>query len=326
MSRRLTVDQHVEGVLAGDRAVVARTITLVESTAARHRAKAEQVLVRLHPHTGRAHRVGVSGVPGVGKSTFVETLGLRLLDAGHRLAVLAIDPSSAVSGGSILGDKTRMERLATDTRAFIRPSPTAGDLGGVHRATRRAMLVCEAAGFDVVMIETVGVGQSEVSVASLTDTVLLLMLAGAGDELQGIKRGILEVADVVSVQKADGDNLERAKRARAELAAALRLLRGKGAPPVLTCSALTGDRIDDVWQAVRDHREAGLADGRFEARRREQRRAALWATVEQELQLRFERSAVVAANRQALEADVLDGRATPEGAASTLLSAFWEAP
>ena len=244
MPRDVDVPALVEGVLAGDRRAVSRAITLVESRRADHRERAQELLVELLPHAGGARRVGISGVPGVGKSTFIDELGVRLTGAGSRVAVLAVDPSSARSGGSILGDKTRMTRLAVDQHAFIRPSPTAGTLGGVAQATRESMVVVEAAGYDVVLVETVGVGQSEVAVAEMVDSFLFLTLARTGDSLQGIKRGILEIADVIAVNKADGPGAEDARRAARELAQAIRLLRGRGGEwdvPVLTCAGLTGD-------------------------------------------------------------------------------------
>ncbi|HLU42943.1 MAG TPA: methylmalonyl Co-A mutase-associated GTPase MeaB, partial [Microthrixaceae bacterium] len=236
MAAPLSVDAYVEGVLAGDRAVLARTITLVESRSPRHREAAREVLERLLPHTGGAHRVGITGVPGVGKSTFIDQLGVNLTSAGHRVAVLAVYPTSSRTGGSILGDKTRMERLAVDPDAFIRPSPAGATLGGVARSTRETILVCEAAGFDVVLVETVGVGQSETVVADMVDFFLVLMLAGAGDDLQGIKKGILELADMIAINKADGDNREQAERAAADYRAALHLMRPTSptwTPPVV---------------------------------------------------------------------------------------------
>ena len=243
----------VKGVLDGSRATLARAITLVESHRADHRAAAQELLQELLPRAGDAHRVGISGVPGVGKSTFVEALGTRLTGAGHRVAVLAVDPSSTRTGGSILGDKTRMEHLAVDENAFVRPSPSAGTLGGVARATRETIVLMEAAGYDVVLVETVGVGQSEVAVAGMVDSFLLLTIARTGDQLQGIKKGILELADVVAVNKADGAHERDARAAARELAGALRMVTPSGAtwrPPVLACSAQTGTGLDEVWAAV----------------------------------------------------------------------------
>jgi len=260
-------------VLAGDRAAVARAITLVESRRSEHREQARRLLGGLLPHTGGAQRVGITGVPGVGKSTFIDTLGSNLTAVGHRVAVLAVDPSSARSRGSILGDKTRMTRLAADEAAFVRPSPSAGTLGGVATATRETMLVMEAAGYDVVLVETVGVGQSEFVVADMVDTFLLLTLARTGDQLQGMKRGILEIADVIAVNKADGEHADAAERAARDLSGALRLLRGaegEWQTPVLTCSALHDTGLDRVWKHVQRHRDTLLAAGELETERRRQ--------------------------------------------------------
>lgn len=325
--RRLSVDDHVRGVLDGDRAILGRTITLVESRARRHHDKAQAVLQALLPHTGRSHRIGVSGTPGVGKSTFLEALGTRLLADDHRIAVLAVDPTSERSGGSILGDKTRMARLSADPRAFIRPSPTQGELGGVHRATRETILVCEAAGFDVVFVETVGVGQSEVAVSGMVDTFLLLLLHGAGDELQGIKKGILEVADVLCVNKADGDRAVAAARARQAYASALSLLHPPHPawkPPVLTASGLTGEGLDGVWEALVEHRRVMTAEGAFEARRQRQKLQWMWAMVEHELLARLHAHEGVASAVPSLEAQVTAGSLTPTQAAGEVLAAFSE--
>lgn len=321
MRSPLSADQYVAGILDRDRAILGRALTLVESARADHRVVATEVVRRLLPHTGSARRVGVSGVPGVGKSTFLESLGSRLLDGGHRVAVLAVDPSSGVSGGSILGDKTRMGRLATDPGAFVRPSPSGGHLGGVTRTTRESMLICEAAGFDVVFVETVGVGQSETVVAQMVDTYLLLMLAGAGDDLQGIKRGILELGDVIAVQKADGDNKTRAQRARVELHGALSLLRGHDDVPVLTCSALTGDGLDEVWQAVLAHGDGLRASGELDQKRSEQRLGWMWQLVDDELRRRLRSHPGVKAVKMELEAAVQRGSLTAGEAAEALLAA-----
>jgi LAO/AO transport system kinase len=276
------LDDYERGVRAGDRTALGRAITLVESTRPDHQQLAQELLVRLLPSAGGAHRVGVTGVPGVGKSTFIDELGTRLTGAGHRVAVLAVDPSSSRTGGSILGDKTRMPRLSTDPRAFIRPSPTSGELGGVARATREAMVVLEAAGHDVVLVETVGVGQSETTVANMVDTFLVLMLARTGDSLQGIKKGVLELADVLAVNKADGAHVADAELAAQDLAGALQLLYPPGTPwipPVLTCSGETGDGLDEVWAAVERHRAVQVSSGELEARRGRQRVEWMWATV-----------------------------------------------
>jgi len=266
-------EYYVQGVLDRNRLMLARTITLVESTLPAHQALARTVIDRLLPHTGNAVRLGITGVPGAGKSTFIESFGTLLTEKGHRVAVLAVDPSSTRSGGSILGDKTRMEKLAVNDNAFIRPSPSGGTLGGVARKTRETMLVCEAAGFDVVIIETVGVGQSETTVASMVDFFLVLMIAGAGDELQGIKKGVLEVADAIAINKADGDNVMRAEMARKEYQAALHLLMPGSpnwSPPVLTCSALTLTGVDKIWETVLEHRDTLTKSGELAAIRKKQ--------------------------------------------------------
>lgn len=258
MARTVDVGAYAKGVLAGDRGTLSRAITLVESQRADHRRQAQELLVELLPHSGGARRVGITGVPGVGKSTFIDQLGVDLTGAGHRVAVLAVDPSSTRTGGSILGDKTRMARLAVDPAAFIRPSPTSGTLGGVARATRETIVLMEAAGYDVVLVETVGVGQSEVTVANMVDCFLYLTLARTGDQLQGIKKGVLELADVIAVNKADGEHERDAKRAARELAGALRMIYGPDAPwtpPVLTCSGLNDVGLDTVWQQIERHRE-----------------------------------------------------------------------
>lgn len=323
---RLSVEAYAEGVRAGDRAVLARAITLVESQRDDDQVLARELVARLMSHAGGAQRVGITGSPGVGKSTLIEALGLhltRLLD--RRVAVLAVDPSSVRSGGSILGDKTRMQELAREPRAFIRPSPSLGELGGVARHTRETLLLCEAAGFDVVLVETVGVGQSEVMVAQLVDCFLVLMLAGAGDELQGIKRGILELADILAITKADGDNLAAAKRARAEYAMAMHLMRPKHAGwtvPVLTCSAATGEGIAGLWEVVERHRLALQAGPAWQAQREAQQVYWLWQAIEGELRRRFVADAEVAARRPGLEAAVRSGAVSPDHAAAELLDAF----
>ena len=316
---------YYTAIRAGDRRAVARAITLLESTRADHQALGAEVLERLLPHAGQGFRVGITGPPGVGKSTFIEALGLDLLAAGHRVAVLAVDPSSPISGGSILGDKTRMERLAQDERAFIRPSPSSGSLGGVAHHTREALLVCEAAGFDVVLVETVGIGQSEVAVRSMVDFFLVLLQPGAGDELQGIKKGVLELADALVVTKADGAQQAIAERTRADHVHALELLRPTSAvwrPPVLTTSALKGEGIGPVWEAVLAHRAALEGSGELAERRRDQAREWMWSLVEEGLRRAFRRHPVVAERVAALEADVGARRTTPAAAARALLEAF----
>jgi LAO/AO transport system kinase len=322
--RRLPLERYVEGVLAGDRVVLARAITLVESERDDDAELAAELLDAVLPHAGHAMRVGITGVPGVGKSTFVDALGMYLVrERGERVAVLSVDPSSPVSGGSILGDKTRMERLALEPHAFIRPSPARGHLGGVAPRTRETMLLCEAAGFTQVLVETVGVGQSETAVRSMTDFFLLLMLAGAGDELQGIKRGIIEMVDGVVVTKADGDNLSAARRARAEYAGALHLLSAPSdgwTPQVLTCSALTGDGVADVWQLVLDHHAQQDAGGHLVARRRAQAVAWLRELVSQGLHRMVDARPDTATRSAELEAAVTAGRTTPFRASRELLA------
>ena len=286
MSGLLPVDDYVRGVLDGDTAMLARAITLLESRNSAHRYRARQVLDELLPHSGGAHRVGVTGVPGVGKSTFIDQLGVNLTASGHRVAVLAVDPTSSRSGGSILGDKTRMERLAVDPAAFIRPSPAGSTLGGVTRATRETILVCEAAGFDVVLVETVGVGQSETVVAEMVDFFLVLMLTGAGDDLQGIKKGVLELADMVAINKADGDNRLRAESAAADYRAALHLLRPSSpnwTPPVVLCSGRDDIGLGELWEQIEMHRTTLGATGELEDRRRSQQIRWMWSMLDDRL-------------------------------------------
>jgi LAO/AO transport system kinase len=302
------------GVLAGERASVARAITLVESRRSEHQSAARQMVQALLPRTGQAVRVGITGVPGVGKSTTIDALGAHLTERGHKVAVLAVDPSSARTGGSILADKTRMARLANDPNAFVRPSPGGGTLGGVAAKTRESMLICEAAGFDVVLVETIGTGQSETAVADMTDFFLVLMLPGAGDELQGLKKGVIELADMIAVNKADGDNLARARAAAAEYRAALHILSPRSVnwtPPVVTYSAMTGDGIAELWSTVLRHRERGMSTGEFAARRREQQVKWMWAMLEDRLQARLRSDARVRAKLPSLEAAVADGRMSP---------------
>jgi LAO/AO transport system kinase len=324
----VSAERYVRGVLDGSRADIARAITLVESTRPDHRRVAQQVLTELLPDTGKAIRVGITGVPGVGKSTFIDTFGSMLTGLGHRVAVLAVDPSSSRTGGSILGDKTRMRRLAADPAAFIRPSPTSGTLGGVTRATRESMVIMEAAGYDVVLVETVGVGQSEISVAGMVDTFLLLALARTGDQLQGIKKGVLELADVIAVNKADGPHEKDARAAARELAAALRLLQDPGAPwrtPVLTCSAQENTGLDEVWDAVARHRAMLESTGQLERRRRDQQVEWTWNLVRDQLLSRLYEHPAVRAIAPALEQQVRDGTVTATTAAEQILDAFGSA-
>ncbi|SOD72016.1 LAO/AO transport system kinase [Jatrophihabitans sp. GAS493] len=320
----MDLSTRVEQIIKGDRAAIGRAITLVESRRADHREAAQELLAALLPHTGNAQRVGITGVPGVGKSTFIDALGSNLTAAGHRVAVLAVDPSSSRTGGSILGDKTRMSRLATDENAFVRPSPSSGTLGGVAAATRESMIVMEAAGYDVVLVETVGVGQSEFVVADMVDTFLFLTLARTGDSLQGMKRGILEIADVIAVNKADGPAEQESQRAARELSAALRLLRGEDGDwqtPVLTCSGLNNLDLDKVWQKISRHRVHLVDSGELERKRRRQLVDWTRGMVRDRLLARLAAEGV----RQVVSAQeeaVLEGSVTPVQAADEILRAL----
>ncbi|TQK42955.1 methylmalonyl-CoA mutase metallochaperone MeaB [Streptomyces sp. SLBN-118] len=325
MRPTLDIDTYVKGVREGSRAYIARAITLVESTRADHRVLAQRLLTELLPYSGTARRVGVSGVPGVGKSTFIDALGTMLTGLGHRVAVLAVDPSSTRTGGSILGDKTRMERLAVDPAAFVRPSPTAGTLGGVAKATRETIIVMEAAGYDVVLVETVGVGQSETAVANMVDTFLLLSLARTGDQLQGIKKGVLELADVIAVNKADGPHERDARSAARELAGALRLMHPADAawtPPVLSCSAREGTGLDTLWERIEQHRALLNSTGRLAAKRRDQQIDWTWTMVHDELRDRLRSHPGVRALAPGLEQQVREGELTATLAAERILQAF----
>ena len=310
-------------MLAGSRATIARAITLVESARPEHREAAQQLLMELLAHAGGAHRVGISGVPGVGKSTFIEELGTRLTGEGHRVAVLAVDPSSTRTRGSILGDKTRMARLAVDDNAFIRPSPTAGTLGGVARATRESIVLMEAAGYDVVLVETVGVGQSEVAVAAMVDTFLLLTIARTGDSLQGIKKGILEIADVIAVNKADGEHARPARAAARELSGALRMMAPTSPwwrAPVLACSGQSGAGLDDVWAAVTRHRATLDEHGELARKRATQQVEWMWSMVRERLLDRLRTDEGVRAALPDVERSVRAGTLTPTLGADTLLT------
>ena len=326
-------DGIVHGQGMAQRRAMAKAITLLESTRADHRSQADALLTELLPHTGRAFRLGISGVPGVGKSTFIEALGLYLIGQGHRVAVLAVDPSSSVSGGSILGDKTRMERLSVHERAYIRPSPSSGTLGGVAEKTREAMLVCEAAGFDVVIVETVGVGQSETAVAGMTDMFCLLQLPNAGDDLQAIKKGVMELADLVVINKADID-VDAATRARAQITSSLRLLGQQGRPEhahhddsiwhpqAIQLSALLGQGVDSFWDAVSRFRDLQTANGQLAQRRQQQARSWMWERIEAGLKQRFRSHPAVQAALDDTTRRVLDGTLPASTAARALLALF----
>jgi LAO/AO transport system kinase len=325
-TRRLAAEQYVSGVLAGDRATLARTITVIESDLPSDNELSAKILDALLPHTGRSRRIGVTGVPGVGKSTFLDKMGMHILrQPGEKLAVLSVDPSSPVTGGSILGDKTRMETLAMEANAFIRPSPSRGSLGGVAGRTRETMLVCEAAGFNNIWVETVGVGQSEITVRSMTDFVLLLLLPGAGDELQGIKRGILELVDAIAINKADGPQLERAQLAKADYESALHLFApgaGGWSPPVLLCSAQTGRGISEVWDCVLQHEKFELERGLRNEVRREQSLAATRQMINAELETAFLRDPKIERRLPQIEELVRKGEISPFAAARSLLTEF----
>ena len=311
---RLDVSRLAAGIRAGDRSLLARAITLIESRRADHQSAARKLVQDLLPQTGGAVRVGITGTPGVGKSTTIDALGTYLIGEGRTVAVLAVDPASTRTGGSILADKTRMPRLAADPSAFVRPSPASGTLGGVAAKTRESMLLCEAAGFDVVLVETVGTGQSETVVADMTDFFLVLMLPGAGDELQGLKKGVVELADMLAVNKADGDNVVRAKAAAAEYRAALQII-GAGSPhwspPVVTYSALTGAGIADLWGKVLDHRARTDAAGELAARRRAQQVRWMWAMLEERMLARLKSDPALRQKLPRLEAAVAEGRLSP---------------
>ena len=313
-SSRFDIKTLAKTLRAGDRAGLARAITLIESRRSDHRAAARELVQTLLPATGKAIRVGITGSPGVGKSTTIDALGSFLIEGGHKVAVLAVDPTSARTGGSILGDKTRMARLAASDSAYIRPSPSSGTLGGVAAKTREAMLLCEAAGFDVILVETVGIGQSETAVSDMTDFFLALMLPGAGDELQGIKKGLVELADMIAINKADGDNIKRANLAAADYRSALHILQPRSEhwqPPVVTYSALTGAGIAGLWQKIVDHRNAMTASGDFAARRRQQQVKWMWSMLEQRVLARLRADTSTRARVKKIEAEVAAGHLTP---------------
>ncbi|MDO5678198.1 MAG: methylmalonyl Co-A mutase-associated GTPase MeaB [Propionibacteriaceae bacterium] len=324
--RRMNVEDLAQGIVEGSRGHIARAITLVESLKPAHREQAHELLETIAPRTGGAFRVGISGVPGAGKSTFVNAMGVKLIDEReHKVAVLAVDPSSTRTGGSILGDRTRMAELAQRENAFIRPSPSAGHLGGVARATRESMLVLEAAGYDVVLVETVGVGQSEVAVHGMVDTFLMLQVARTGDQLQGIKRGILELADVIAITKADGDNEQAARMAARELSIAMKLITSdneKRRAPVLTCSSYTGAGLDEVWDTVTKHRAELEAEGSLQARRLEQQRDWLWNMVRDELMESLRTSPEVRAVADRVEEEIAKESQSALEGSTEILRAF----
>ncbi len=324
----MTLDQAlISGIKSGNRAALARGITLIESTREDHQQEAQALLTHILPDTGRSIRIGITGVPGVGKSTFIESFGLHMIEQGHKVAVLAIDPSSVRTGGSILGDKTRMSRLSQDERAYIRPSPTSGSLGGVARRTREAMLLTEAAGYDVVIVETVGVGQSEIEVADMVDVFVLLLLPGSGDELQGIKKGIVELADLIVVNKADGDQVAQAKRVRADYSAAMRMLHppshsGNWEPKVLTCSAINNKGIDEVWNSLSACATDMKDSGQWDHKRHQQARAWMWKEIQEALINQFKAHPYVVDRIHALEGEVMASHISPADAARTLIDAY----
>ncbi|SDQ87530.1 methylmalonyl Co-A mutase-associated GTPase MeaB [Pseudovibrio sp. Tun.PSC04-5.I4] len=325
VSPRYNIDTLAEQLLNGHRAALARGITLVESKKGEHREYAEALLTKVMDATGKAYRIGITGVPGVGKSTTIDTFGSNLTAAGHKVAVLAVDPSSTRTGGSILGDKTRMAQLAVDRNAYIRPSPTAGTLGGVAAKTRESMLLCEAAGFDVILVETVGIGQSETTVAQMVDFFLALMLPGAGDELQGIKKGVLEIADLIAVNKAEGDGLTRARLAASQYRTALHILTPRSkhwSPPVVTISGLANVGLDDLWSQLNIFKERMQANGDWDKKRAEQQLSWMWGLLNEKLQTALKANPEIKSALPDVEAAVKSGRLPATAAASKLASLF----
>jgi len=313
----------IEGILEGDRRIIAKTITMIESRLVSHQQAAFNIVEQLLPNTGNSLRLGITGIPGVGKSTFIENLGVFLANKGHNVAVLAVDPSSQRSGGSILGDKTRMEKLSVHNNAFIRPSPTGETLGGVAAKTREIMLVCEASGFDVILVETVGVGQSETQVASMVDFFLVLMIAGAGDELQGIKKGVLELADGIAINKADQDNIKAVETAKKDLETAMHLIRPESpnwTTPVMTCSSIVEDGTKNIWETVQNHHKIMKHSGEFEKRRKDQSIEWMWTLVEDGLKTYFKENEVIGQKIPLISKLVTDGKISPSVAAKQLLS------
>jgi|TARA_B100001540_G_scaffold156778_1_gene138874 LAO/AO transport system kinase len=319
------LDSLIQGVLQGDRTSLGRALTLVESNRAEDRKVVEELLGHISSKTGEAHRIGITGVPGVGKSTFIEAMGSKLIESGHKVAVLAVDPTSTVSGGSILGDKTRMTRLANTPNAFVRPSPSSGTLGGVTRTTRESMALLESAGYDIVMVETVGIGQSETVVAEMVDIFLVLMLPGAGDELQGIKKGVLELADMIAVNKTDGENEPKAFEAAKDYISALRLTQpttSNWTPPVVNCSSLTGKGLDEVWEKIQDHKKILENSGEWEQRRQVQKMKWMWSIVQDRLSSDLHDHPSITEQVPELEKAVLEGKISATAAAETLLEIF----